>query len=244
MPLISRAGAALSVLLLAACAQDGLLPEAATVPVAAEGATSVAPLVTAATSSMEPFLRREEWEGFRNIAAGAQAILVIPSATRVGLFVGIQEGEGLLLQRHGNNWSDPVFVKLGNYNVGFLAGASNSTLAMFLLTQSAIRQFVDGSQRISAAGGFSLGNWGTGSIGAGGIGGGAQAITAETSRGLFAGGGFGTARLSLDDAKNRAAYGPGFQITRVLGGQGGALPAARDLRQALSRAVQHAASGN
>ncbi|WP_424812593.1 lipid-binding SYLF domain-containing protein [Roseococcus sp. YIM B11640] len=237
--------AVLGLSLLSGCAQNGLLPDSATMPATAvaEGTASVTPLISAAATSIEPFLNRPEWEGFRNISGGAQAILIIPSATRVGLIVGVQEGEGILMQRHGSNWSDPVFVKLGNYNVGFLGGASSSTVAMFLLTRSAIAQFIDGSERISAAGGLALGDWGAGSIGAGGIAGGAQAITAETSRGLFAGGGLGAARLTLDMPKNRTAYGPGFQATRVLSAPGGAIASARGLRQSLTRAVQHAQGG-
>ena len=210
-------------------------------PQATSGA--VAPLVASATTSTRPFLQRAEWEGFRNLSGGAQGILIIPSATRIGLIVGVEEGAGLLMARHGGAWSDPVFVRMSNYNIGFLAGASDSTVAMMLLTRAAIQQFVEGSSRLSAAGAFALGSWGVGAIGAGGISGGAQAITAETSRGLFAGGGLGSAQLSLDEARNREAYGAGFQASRVLAAPGGGLAAARELRGELARAAQHAFNG-
>ncbi|MBC9207456.1 lipid-binding SYLF domain-containing protein [Roseomonas aerophila] len=208
-----------------------------------EAAQAAGTLIEAATTAMQPFMQRNEWEGFRNLTAGAQGILIVPSAVRIGLVLGAQLGDGILLTRHGNLWSDPVFVKLSNYNLGFLAGASDSTLVMMLLSQGAVRQFVAGASRFSGSGGFSIGEWGVGGLGAGGISGGAQAITVETSQGLFAGGGFGSARLSLDMPLNSAVYGAGFDAMGVLSGPGGRVPGVLPLQAALSNAVRCGFSG-
>lgn len=200
-------------------------------------------LQQAAVTAMQPFLQRPEWEGFRNLTAGAQGILIVPSAIRVGFIVGAELGSGILMARHGNTWSDPVFVKLSNYNVGFLAGASDSTLVMLLLSKSAISDFVEGSSRLSGSGGITLGQWGVGGLGAGGIAGGAQAITVATSSGLFAGGGFGSAQLSIDHALNTAAYGAGFNAMSILSRSGEQQATSAPLRAELGRAAQRGFSG-
>lgn len=223
------------------CAAPSTPAPAASAPVVEADAGGK--LIEAATTAMQPFVQRPEWEGFRNLTAGAQGILIVPSALRIGFVVGAEIGSGILMTRHGNAWSDPVFVKLSNYNVGFLAGASDSSLVMLLLSQDAVRQFVAGSSRFSGSGGFSLGEWGVGGLGAGGLSGGAQAITVETSRGLFAGGGFGSARLSLDQPTNNATYGAGFDAMQVLSRPGGRQAAAGPLQTELSGAVRRGFSG-
>lgn len=109
---------------------------------------------------------------------------------------------------------------------------------MLVLTDAAIDQFVQGTRKISSSGGFALGEWGVGGLGAGGVSSGAQVITAQTSSGLFAGGGLGSAQMSLDAGLNAAAFGSGFDPRRVLDGTGGQLAAADALRARLAAATR------
>jgi lipid-binding SYLF domain-containing protein len=63
---------------------------------------------------------------------GARGIFIAPSSTSIGFILGSQQGVGVLLARHGQVWSDPVFIRLSNYDVGFLAGASKSEVMMLV----------------------------------------------------------------------------------------------------------------
>ncbi|MDT8332934.1 lipid-binding SYLF domain-containing protein [Roseomonas gilardii] len=237
-------------LLLAACGQDGR--GAATGPASAGSAASSgtttkadpdpARLTEAATTTVKGFFAQPHWEGVRNLAAGARAIFIAPRDDRAGFILGAERAEGIFLVRHGTVWSDPVFITLTNVDLGFLAGASRSELIMYVLSDQAVQQFLDGSRRFSGSGGFALADWGLGGLGVGGLSGGVQALTIETSKGLFAGGGFGSARIHLNDALNTAAYGPGFDANQVLARDGGGFAAARPLRAELSQAVRQAAS--
>ncbi|NOG70749.1 lipid-binding SYLF domain-containing protein [Roseicella sp. DB1501] len=221
--------------LLAGCSTTGATPGGS---VAESGSpTDSATLSRAAGDTLEQFFTSPEWQGVRNLTGGARAIFVAPSAEKIGFILGAQQAHGLLLMRHGQVWSDPIFVRLTNLDVGFLAGAAKSEMITLLLTRAALEEFL-ASQRMSAAGGFAIGNWGVGTLGAGGLSGGVQVLTVETSRGLFAGGGFGSARLSLDQEANSVAYGPGFNADRVLGSPTGHLAAAAPLRRTLSEAVR------
>ena len=134
--------------------------------------------------------------------------------------------------------SDPVFVRLSNYDIGFLAGVAKSELMMLILTDSAVSQFIDGVSKLSAGGGLAVGEWGVGGMGAGGISGGAQVMTVETSSGLFAGSGLGSMRMRLDPDLNAAAYGSAFDVKRTLAGSGGGFTAAVGPRRILAAAVR------
>lgn len=241
----------LPLLLLAACggqnndvAATGTAPGAAGAASPASGTTQADParLTQAATATLQGFFAQPHWEGVRNLAAGARAIFIAPHDDRAGFILGAERAAGVLLARHGTNWSDPVFITLTNVDLGFLAGASRSELIMYVLSDQAVQQFLDGSRRFSGSGGFALADWGLGGLGIGGVSGGVQALTIETSKGLFAGGGFGSARIRLDDAMNTAAYGPGFDAAQVLGLGGGRFAPAAPLRVELSRAARQAAA--
>jgi lipid-binding SYLF domain-containing protein len=203
-------------------------------------ATGMTPavLTRSAANTAETFFSKPQWQAIRNLTGGARGIFIAPNSTSMGFILGAQRGVGVLLARHGQVWSDPVFIRLSDYDIGFLAGAEKSEVMMLVLTDSAIRQFIDGVSKLSAGGSFAVGDWGVGGIGAGGISGGAQVMTVETSSGLFAGSGLGSMKMGLDRDLNRAAYGSAFDVEKTLAGTGGRFPAAAGLRKALSTAVQ------
>jgi lipid-binding SYLF domain-containing protein len=206
--------------------------------IAAAAPNSSVALTQSAASTAEVFFSKPQWQAIRNLTGGARGIFIAPDSTSIGFIVGSQQGIGVLLARHGQVWSDPVFIRLSNYDVGFLAGASKSEVMMLVLTDSAINQFIDGVSKLSAGGSFAVGDWGVGGIGAGGISGGAQVMTVETSSGLFAGSGLGSMKMSLDRNLNIAAYGSGFDVHKTLAASGGRFPAAAGLRRTLSTAVK------
>ncbi|HET7882190.1 MAG TPA: lipid-binding SYLF domain-containing protein [Acetobacteraceae bacterium] len=195
-------------------------------------------LTQSAAKTADAFFSKAQWQAIRNLTGGARGILIAPNSTSIGFIVGTQQGVGVLLTRHGEVWSDPVFVRLSNYDIGFLAGIAKSELMMLILTDSAVSQFIDGASKLSAGGGLAVGDWGAGGMGAGGISGGAQVMTVETSSGLFAGSGLGSMRLSLDRDLNAAAYGGAFDVKRTLAGSGGGFTAAVGLRRILAAAVR------
>jgi lipid-binding SYLF domain-containing protein len=199
---------------------------------------SPAALTHSAAHTADAFFSKPQWQAIRNMAGGARGIFIAPNSTSVGFILGSQQGVGVLLARHGQVWSDPVFIRLSNYDLGFLAGASKSEMMMLVLTDSAISQFIDGVSKLSAGGSFAVGDWGVGGIGAGGISGGAQVMTVETSIGLFAGSGLGSMKMTLDRDLNTGAYGSGFDVNKILAGSGGRFLAATGLRRTLSTAVQ------
>ncbi|MEO1091187.1 MAG: lipid-binding SYLF domain-containing protein [Pseudomonadota bacterium] len=199
-----------------------------------------ATLVQHTAAEIAPFFDGPRWEGTRNMLGGAKAVLLAPDVSSGAFIVGFDKGSGLLLVRHGDKWSDPVFVKLEQASVGFQFGASESELMMLVMTRSAVDDLVDGVSRIGGTGGFALGTLGIGGGGGGGLEGGLQLFSVSSSEGLGFGSALGNLQIApLPDA-NATAYGADFSMSDVLGQAGGSYPEAAPLLSLLENAVQAA----
>ncbi|MFK5881007.1 MAG: lipid-binding SYLF domain-containing protein [Sulfurospirillum sp.] len=68
----------------------------------------------------------------------SKAIVVIPSATKIGFFIGGEFGNGVASIRKGDgSWSNPFFVKLQSGSLGWQFGYEhNSVLLIFNSTKS------------------------------------------------------------------------------------------------------------
>lgn len=197
-------------------------------------------LVEGALEELQQFSKHTQWDGVENILGGAKAIIIAPDVKSGAFIVGVESGTGVLLARHGEVWSDPVFVKLWEESAGFQAGIKQSEMLMLILTRNAIKQVADGVSRVGAAGGFALGPFGVGASGAGGISGGAQILTVATSEGLEAGSALSNMNISPLKDLNTAAYGSDFNATEVLSKPGGQLEIAISLRDALAKITKSA----
>jgi len=51
-------------------------------------------------------------EAIRNIIGAARAVYFAPEVTEGDFLVGLEKGQGMVLRRHGQDWSDPVFLSL------------------------------------------------------------------------------------------------------------------------------------
>jgi lipid-binding SYLF domain-containing protein len=110
----------------------------------------------------------------------------------------------VVFRRHGEDWSDPVFMTFVDYSVGFQIGGAESA----------------------------LGKLGVGTQGGGSFGGGLEMISVSTKKGLQIGGNVADTRHPADKF-NKAAYGENFDIKQILAKPGGKLEAAKTLREAL-----------
>ena len=194
-------------------------------------------LVQSATTSVGPFLSDPRWVSVRNALGGARAIFIVPNDIQGGFLLTGSGGDGVLLRRHGNIWSDPVFLRLSSVGVGFEAGAESETLVILIMSDAGVDQLLQGATSIGGSGGFALGSLGVG----GGISGnsshGLEVLSVATAQGIFAGSGISGMQVSSDDNYNRAIYGPSFNMLTVTSGNGGNVGSAETLRAMLIQAV-------
>jgi SH3 domain-containing YSC84-like protein 1 len=144
----------------------------------------------------------------RGLVEKAAAIVVIPDLVKAGFGVGGKHGEGLLSIKQGDNWSQPVPVKLTGGSIGWQAGVSSTDLVLLFMNDRDAKEILDGE--------FALGgdaNVAAGPLGRQGSAGtdahfDAPVYSYSRSKGLFAG-------ISIDGSK---LYSDKDAIARMYGG--------------------------
>ena len=186
---------------------------------------------------LKSYFSHKQAEAIRNVIGTARAVYFAPEVTKEGFLVGLEKGKGMILRRHGQEWSDPVFLSLSEYSVGTQIGVKESALIMLIMTDEAVDELAKGLQKMAGSGGFALGNWGMGASGGGGLHGGLEVITVTTAKGAFLG--TGLADMKMDELKelNQAAYGADYDMKAILSTPGGKFKEAADLRSHLKEAV-------
>ena len=218
----------------------GCLILSVTMPAAAraeEDLQTVFEMMKKNAAHMKNFFSHSQAEAIRNIIGAARAVYFAPKVTAGGFLVGLEKGKGMILRRHGQEWSDPVFLSLSEYSIGTQIGIKESALIMLIMTDKAVDELVRGLQKVGGTGGFALGDWGLGTSGAGGIHGGLEVIMVTTSKGAFLGGGFADMKMSEIKGLNQAAYGANHDMIAILSKPGGKFQQAEELRGHLKDAV-------
>ncbi len=57
---------------------------------------------------LKSFLSHPQAEAVRNLLGAVRGVLIVPSSHKGGFLVGYERGTGILLARHGDQWSDFV----------------------------------------------------------------------------------------------------------------------------------------
>ncbi len=195
-------------------------------------------LLAESASHLEGFGSHSQAEAIINLAGAAKAVVIIPDEIAASLIVGYKRGTGAIFRRHGNDWSDPVFLTFAKYGIGIQAGASNNEVIVLVLTNSVADGLIDGVSNLGGSGGFALGSLGMGSSGGGSVGGGLEMFSISTRAGLQLGGSIENTHVSAAEDFNKAAWGEGYDMESILSQPGGKLESASKLREALVRATE------
>ncbi len=142
-----------------------------------------------------------------NLLNSAYAVAVLPNVLKGGFILGGSYGKGVLLVRQSDGaWSNPSFITLTNFGIGFQAGAQGADLVLVFKTRRGVDNIARGK--------FTLG--GSASASAGPVGRTALAMTdgefkAEIytyarSRGLFAGVSLDGGTITIDQEANARWY--------------------------------------
>jgi SH3 domain-containing YSC84-like protein 1 len=205
---------------------------------AEDAAARAAALAQSSERALEQFFNDPKWVALRNMMGGARAIYVAPTDKEAGFLLADAGGDGVLVRRHGADWSDPVFMTINQVSLGMQAGVAEQSLVMVIMTDQGVDDLLAGVLRVGGGGQFTLANLGVGGGGAGGISGGLQVLTVSTSQGLFGGGGISGMTMAPKDAFNTAIYGTNADLAGVLAQSGGRMAGAETLRATLRRAVE------
>ena len=202
--------------------------------------SSSAKIVQVGAEKMQHFLSFAQADAIKNMLGGARAVFIAPYIQGEAALIGMENGTGYLMCRHGQDWSDPVFYKITQYSVGYQGGAKEEHMVMLFMTDKAVSDFTKGKMDLAGSGGFALGTIGAGASGAGGIQGGLELLIVSTDEGAYLGSGMGTMTPQPATAINDAIYGPNVNPTAILADTGGKYPPADAVRATLSKWVAQA----
>ncbi len=135
----------------------------------------------------------------------AYGVAVIPSVTKVALFLGGRRGSGVMVVRDSRGrFTSPVFINVTGISGGLQFGAQETDLVLVFTTKRGIEGIADGKLTLGAGA----------SVAAGPVGRQAEAAVSTTaevfaysrSRGLFAGVALDGTAITIDNKSNRAFY--------------------------------------
>lgn len=205
-------------------------------------ASKPAMLLKSADPLVSKFFTAKHWEAVRNLTGIARAVVIIPKGGQAGLIVGGEWGKGFMFIRHGEKWSDPVFVKLGSFQIGLLAGGQSVGLIGALLTKRALDRVLAGKSLFSGSGDLTVGV-GLSARAAGGTTGGIELLSVSKDKGLYFGGSIEDLHIRIDKKMNRLAYGRNFDLNTIAHSTDGTYPPARELREKFRKAAHQAVWG-
>lgn len=191
--------------------------------------------------TLEVYLQDSKWTAIRNALGGARAVFIVPSIFKAGFIFGLEGGQAILLARHGDRWSEPVFMTISNQSFGLQIGAQNASMLIVVMADGAIQSIVDQN--------FGLGTSGSIALGGAGVGGGATAggstgvnlLHASNAEGFYAGGTFTNSVIKMNAGLNGMLY-PDFDadLLRSMFEAPGSNPRTELLRAALTKATRDA----
>lgn len=173
--------------------------------------------VQAATKVFKDFAQKPEANIPASVLQNAAGVVIIPDVIKAGLIVGGRHGTGVLVNKHNNEWSLPVFVSITGGSLGAQVGVESSDLVFVFNKQENVQDILQG-------GDFTLGADAT--VVAGYTGAKAKASTKDAeilayqnTNGLFAGVSLTGSAITLSEDSTQAYYNLDEQAVRGYYGQ-------------------------
>lgn len=216
----------------------------ATSPVRADDRADAVVLIGKADAALKQFIDDARWSALRNLLGGARSVAIFPELKRGGFIIAGEDGRGVLLVRHGTDWSDPIVITLTTTSIGFQAGAQVSAGVLAIMADGGTKRLLDGAINVGGTSSVALADLGVGAAATGSAATGIDVLMVTEGEGLFAGGALGATSTSVDLPRNNALYGAGVDLRALSARPQGKLAEAAPLRATLSAATARAWRGD
>lgn len=146
----------------------------------------------------------------------AKGVFIVPTYGRGGWGVGVRGGEGVMLTQSRDKWSNPVFYNLGGISIGLQGGAEAGSMAMLLMNDKAVNQFMnDNNFSLTAGAGLTVVNYtGKAMLQAGN----GDVIVWVDTKGAFANATIGVTDIRRDESDTKAFYKRTATVKEILNG--------------------------
>lgn len=147
----------------------------------------------------------------------AKGVFIVPQYTKAGLGIGGEGGAGVMVANNNGEWSSPAFYDLGGISVGAQAGIETGAVAMLLMTEKAVSNFMEKNKfSVDAEAGLTIAKY---NAQANIVVGRDDVVMWTDTQGAFIGGTVGASDIRFDDDENAALYQPGVTAADILRGK-------------------------
>lgn len=161
--------------------------------------------------------KMESEAGLKDLLSQSKGVFIVPHYGRAALGVGVGGGEGVLLVKQGQNWSDPAFYKFGGVSAGAQAGIEGGRIAFILNNDKAVNSFKQENKfSLNADAGLTIVNWsakGQASKGKGDV------VAWSDTKGLFGGLSVNVTDINFAEKESSAFFGKKVTPQEIISGQ-------------------------
>ncbi len=169
-----------------------------------------------ASNTLKDMLRSENMIP-REVLTKARAIVIIPSAKRVGLFIGAEFGEGVAsIKRYDGSWSNPFFVILKGGSLGWQFGFESNSILLIFNTLESVDTLLREKMTLGVDASASAGPIAKSFEKNSGIDFSSEIFSYRKTEGLFIGVSLKGAVLSQDIDKDIEFYGNGMDTQKIV----------------------------
>jgi SH3 domain-containing YSC84-like protein 1 len=86
----------------------------------------------------------------------ARGVMVVPQLVKGGFWVGGEGGNGILMARHGNRWSNPAFYTLASASFGLQIGLEVAEVVLFVMSQRALNAWMQDQVKLGGQAGLTV----------------------------------------------------------------------------------------
>jgi lipid-binding SYLF domain-containing protein len=113
-------------------------------------------LLANATNAIEHMRSDRNFGPSNDLLHRARAVLIVPGLVKGGFFFGGEGGNGVLLRREGDRWSNPAFYTLASGSFGLQIGLEKAELVMFIMSERALNALEQSKFKMGAGAGLTI----------------------------------------------------------------------------------------
>ena len=184
------------------------------------------------SKATEILQKMESDPNLKNVLRQARGIFIAPNYAQGGLGIGAKGGQGIVMVKNGNTWSDPAFYDFGGLSIGLQAGFEGGQMAFIMTNQKAVEHFARKNNfDVNAGAGLTVLDW---SKMAQTDFGRADVIAWSDTKGLFGGAAVGLQDVRFDESDTTAFYGRAVSTDEIFSGK---ILAPREKTSSLKKAL-------
>ncbi len=113
-------------------------------------------LIRRATRTAEHMHRDPAFDAARGMLRHARAVLIVPSLVKAGFIFGGEGGNGVLMARTHDGWSNPAFYSFGGASFGLQIGAEEAEIVLLIMSDRALRAVERAQFKFGAGAGLTV----------------------------------------------------------------------------------------